>query len=115
MNFLESILEHKKIEVAERKKSVLRSQLEDMPKYSYQRLSLCSALSDKELAVIAEIKKASPSKNVIREQFDPLQLAREYMQGGGAALSVLTDERFFQGRLDFIEKMRNFVSIPILM
>ncbi len=115
MNFLESILEHKKAEIAGRKKSVLRSQLEDMPKYSYPRLSLRSALMDKELAVIAEIKKASPSKNVIREQFDPLQLAREYMQGGASALSVLTDERFFQGRLDFIEKMRNFVSIPILM
>ncbi len=115
MNFLESILAHKQVEVAERRKSVLRSQLEDMPKYSYPRLSLRSALADKDLAVIAEIKKASPSKNVIREQFDPLQLAREYMQGGAAALSVLTDERFFQGKLEFVEKMRNFVSIPILM
>ncbi len=115
MNFLESILEHKRLEVAERKKAVLRSRLEDMPKYSYPRLSLRAALENTDLAVIAEIKKASPSKNVIREKFDPLGLAREYVQGGASALSVLTDEKFFQGRLEYIERMRNFVSIPILM
>lgn len=114
MNFLETILTHKREEVAARKQAVLRSQLEDMPKFSYPRISLLGALQGKDLAVIAEIKKASPSKQVIREHFEPLQLAREYLHGGASALSVLTDEKFFQGKLEFIEKMRNFVTVPIL-
>ncbi len=114
MNFLETILSHKREEVTARKQSVLRSRLEDLPKFSYPRISLLSALQGKELAVIAEIKKASPSKQVIREHFEPLQLAREFVRGGASALSVLTDEKFFRGKLEYIEKMRNFITVPIL-
>jgi indole-3-glycerol phosphate synthase len=114
MNFLETILAHTREEVAARKKTVLRSQLEDMPNFSNKRLSLIDALRDKQLAVIAEIKKASPSKKVLREDFDPLAIAREFLGAGADALSVLTETRFFQGDLKFIERMRNFVSVPIL-
>ncbi|MFN0156935.1 MAG: indole-3-glycerol phosphate synthase TrpC [Bacteroidota bacterium] len=114
MNFLETILAHKREEITARKKTILRSQLEDMPKYGYERHSLQAALSGKELAIIAEIKKASPSKDVIRQDFDPLEIARAYLHGGASALSVLTDERFFQGNLEFIDRMRHFVPIPIL-
>ncbi len=114
MNFLETILAHKRDEIAAKKKTVLRATLEDKPKYEYKRRSLRAAVDGKELAVIAEIKKASPSKDVIRHNFDPSDIARGYLQGGAAALSVLTDERFFQGHLDFIERMRNFVPVPIL-
>ena len=65
-------------------------------------------------AVIAELKKASPSKGVIREHYEPVPLALSFEQGGAAALSVLTDEEFFQGSLADLEAVSNVVSIPVL-
>jgi indole-3-glycerol phosphate synthase/phosphoribosylanthranilate isomerase len=65
-------------------------------------------------AIIAEIKKASPSKGVLSENFDPAALAREYQTGGAAAISVLTDEHFFQGSLDDLRAARDAVRIPVL-
>lgn len=76
--------------------------------------SLERSLRGKQLAVIAEIKKASPSKGVISERFDPSEIAREYAHAGASALSVLTDAQFFQGDLRFIQGMRDFVQVPIL-
>jgi indole-3-glycerol phosphate synthase len=66
------------------------------------------------IAVIAEVKKASPSKGVISPDFDPEKIAVDYEAGGAEAISVLTDERFFQGRLDYIALVRQTVNIPVI-
>ena len=66
------------------------------------------------LALIAEVKKASPSAGVIVESFDPVAIARNYARAGVEAISVLTDEKFFQGRLDYLQLIRNQVPQPLL-
>ncbi|WP_456433652.1 indole-3-glycerol phosphate synthase TrpC [Nitratifractor sp.] len=64
--------------------------------------------------IIAEIKKASPSKGVIREDFDPLVIAQEYQQGGADSLSILTEPHWFQGDIEYISMVRRYTSIPLL-
>jgi indole-3-glycerol phosphate synthase len=113
-NFLKKILAHKKHEVKTRKHQISEHTLRSRLEQANSPISLAKALSQDRLAVIAEIKKASPSAGVIRENFDPVQIAKAYVQAGANALSVLTDEQFFQGSLHFIEQMRAFVPIPIL-
>jgi len=66
------------------------------------------------ISLIAEVKKASPSKGVLRQDFDPVKIAREYQYAGAAAISVLTDEAFFGGHTSFIGKVKDAVRIPIL-
>ena len=67
-----------------------------------------------ELAVIAEVKKASPSAGLIAESFEPLAIARKYENAGAHAISVLTDEKFFQGALNHLVEVRGAVSLPVL-
>jgi len=64
--------------------------------------------------VIAEVKKASPSAGLIREDFDPVAIAQTYQECGADAISVLTDEKYFQGRLEYIEQIKQAVDLPIL-
>jgi indole-3-glycerol phosphate synthase len=114
MNFLEKILAHKKSEVETRKQQVSEQALRQKIAPASPPRSLAVALSAPELSVIAEIKKASPSAGVIRADFDPVQIAHAYIRTGAHALSVLTDEQFFQGSLRYIEQIRPFASIPLL-
>jgi indole-3-glycerol phosphate synthase len=114
MNKLQEIIEQKKIEVAKIK------HLEDKLKYTalqrndFRSLARALCLPDERLSLIAEVKKASPSVGVITESFDPVNQARLYAQAGASAISVLTDEKFFQGRLDYLTKIRQAVDIPCL-
>src|SRR5262245_31062991 len=66
------------------------------------------------IKLIAEVKKASPSKGVIRQDFDPVEIARTYERHGATCLSILTDEQFFQGSLEYLRRVREAVYIPVL-
>ncbi len=116
MNILDTILAHKREEVARAQAQVPRQRLELQLSDAPEVRSFARALrrDDGSVAVIAEVKKASPSKGVIREQFDPLHIAETYAQHGASAISVLTDERFFQGHLEYLRAIRQRVSVAVL-
>jgi indole-3-glycerol phosphate synthase len=102
-------------EVAARKHATPRSALRERPLWHEPRRGFRAALAGRPApAVIAEIKRASPSRGVIRSDFDPPAHARSYESAGATALSVLTDERFFQGHLDHLATVRGVVGLPCL-
>jgi indole-3-glycerol phosphate synthase len=113
MNILDKIVAEKKLEVAK-----LQSQAGRLKQAAAARKEFrdfAGALRrDSGVALIAEIKKASPSAGVIVKDFDAIQIARDYEAGGALALSVLTDEKFFQGRIEYLEQIRDAVKLPLL-
>ncbi|WP_369926384.1 indole-3-glycerol phosphate synthase TrpC [Xanthomonas sp. NCPPB 2632] len=117
-DILHRILARKAEEVAERKRHRSLDDLAAMiaglePTRGFVA-AIDAKLHDGQPAVIAEIKKASPSKGLIRADFNPAEIARSYEQGGAACLSVLTDADFFQGHEDFVREAREACSLPIL-
>lgn len=108
---LDTIVARKKEEVAFLKKTGLKPPDRKIPPpRGFQK-----ALVDYPgVAIIAEAKKASPSKGVIQPDFDPVQIAKRYAAGGAQAMSVLTDVDFFQGSIDYIPLVRDAVSLPVL-
>lgn len=112
---LERILLAKKAEVASRRASCSISELRARPAWSEGRRSFGAKLRGAHgTAVIAEIKRASPSKGLIRADFDPARHARQYEGGGAVCLSVLTDESFFQGSAAHLAAARGACALPIL-
>jgi len=114
-NILEKIVATKRTEIERAKAAVpideLRATLKDAPPLRDFFAPLAAAGPIK---LIAEVKKASPSKGVIRADFDPVAIARTYEAHGATCLSVLTDEQYFQGSLDYLRQVRQAVSIPVL-
>ena len=115
---LRRIIRHKAREVGERAERtplrVLGERAETQAAPRGFAAALRSRIAAGEPAVVAELKKASPSKGVLREDFDPDRIARDYAAGGAAALSVLTDETFFQGADRHLAQARSASGLPVL-
>jgi len=111
---LDQIVQSKREEIAEHKRQRPLEALADAELYRAPRRGFAAALARPGRAVIAEVKKASPSRGVIRADFDAVAIARAYASGGARALSVLTDAPFFQGSLAYLEAIRRVVDLPLL-
>ena len=117
-DILKRILARKQEEIAERSAQVSISALRDQAAAADPVRGFVAAMQCKidagQAAVIAEIKKASPSKGVLREDFDPAAIAHSYAQGGAACLSVLTDRDFFQGSEAYLQQARAACALPVI-
>ncbi len=115
---LTKIVEHKKNELVERKLHMPLEKIQEMAKDApsprgFERV-LRSAQAAKRLGVIAEIKRASPSKGILRENFNPMEIAASYQMNGASCISVLTDTEFFKGSCAILELVRKSCFLPIL-
>src|ERR1035437_1540725 len=118
VNILDKIVEQKKREVAQLPARLIAAgDLRDAMLERGERRDFLAALKNPrhgDIGLIAEVKKASPSMGVIRKDFDPVRIAKEYEGAGASCLSVLTDEKFFQGSLDHLRQIRAAVKLPLL-
>jgi indole-3-glycerol phosphate synthase len=117
-DILKEILEKKVEEVAERKLRLTIANLQEIAETVEKPRGFCDALQDKvaakKPAIIAEIKKASPSQGVIREDFQPVLIGQDYAMNGATCLSVLTDNAFFQGAEVYLQMVRERCPLPVL-
>jgi indole-3-glycerol phosphate synthase len=117
-NILDTIVEQKQREVAELPARIIAAgDIRDAVLEHGERRDFLGALRKPcrgKVALIAEVKKASPSAGIICKDFDPVRIAIEYEQAGATCLSVLTDERFFQGDLEYLRDIRAAVKLPLL-
>ena len=116
-NILDKIVADKRVEVRARQSQTsldqLKEQVAGLPKCRnfYKAIT---APGPRGINVIAEVKKASPSAGLIREDFDPVAIAQTYEKCGASAISVLTDEKYFQGRLEYIDQVHRAVNLPVM-
>jgi indole-3-glycerol phosphate synthase len=116
-SILDEILSHKVTEIQQRMSQTPLDTLKTLAYRVSQPMDFTGALrrDDKNVALIAEVKKASPSKGILIEDFDPLKIAQTYADNGASAISVLTDEKYFQGHLAYLEKINEQIEdIPTL-
>jgi indole-3-glycerol phosphate synthase len=111
---LTEIAEHVRGVVRRRRHEMPLAALRDRPSYSTPARGFASALAGDSRRIVAEVKKASPSKGLIRPDFDPVSIARAYAAHGASAISVLTEERFFHGSLGALEQIHQAVQLPVL-
>lgn len=115
MNILNDILKVKKEEVSELRKNFTRESFRNSELFANKKISLFKALSKKDkINVIAEIKKASPSKGILMEDFNHIEIAQTYFENGVDAVSVLTDKNFFQGNISFLNDIAKRKTVPLL-
>ncbi|BAB76445.1 indole-3-glycerol phosphate synthase TrpC [Anabaena sp. FACHB-709] len=115
-HILEEIVWQKEVEVDQMREKLPLLELQKKARIAPPTRDFVAALKQGRTtpALIAEVKKASPSKGVFREDFDPVAIALSYQQGGASCISVLTDEKFFQGSFDNLTKVRAAVDLPLL-
>lgn len=119
-NFLETIVRHKRKEIRQKKSrqyvSDLKARIMDQPETRSFRAALEQSSSShrQEIALVGEIKKASPSKGILREDFDPVRIARVYQDYGASAISVLTDQHFFSGGIENLSRVKDATTVPVL-
>ena len=117
-NILEKIVWHKETEVARLREKMplqlLQRQVQALPETKGFVAALRAQAEKQAPALIAEVKKASPSKGIIREDFDAVAIAKSYVSGGATCLSVLTDTEFFQGSFTYLSQIRQAVDLPLL-
>ena len=117
-DLLDTIVARKAVEIEARSRlrslAELRARIADAPMVRGFAAAIETKIADGKPAVIAEIKKASPSKGVIRSDFNPADIARSYQHGGAACLSVLTDVDFFQGADAYLQQARDACALPVL-
>ncbi len=112
---LDQIVASKRREIAQAMARLPEAELRRrLPAAPAARDFLAALAAPGPIRLIAEVKKASPSKGILRADFDPVQIAQTYQQHGAAAISVLTDELYFQGRLDDLRRVRAAVELPVL-
>lgn len=114
MSILEKIVSQTKIDLKKRILERSYTSLESEWGFEKELQSFSQAIKGKVVKFITEVKKASPSKGIIREDFDPVSLARIYQKSGASAISVLTDEPFFKGHLSYLDDIAKQITIPIL-
>ncbi len=111
---LTQILETKRLEVERLKPKAEHLRLAAVERNDFRSLFAALSANREQLSIIAEVKKASPSAGVICEDFDPVRIATAYDGAGASAISVLSDETYFQGHLSYLTNVRQAVSVPVL-
>lgn len=112
--FLANIVEHVREQVEGRRRQMPAPVLHERPLFHTPTRGFAKSLVGSSRRIIAEVKCASPSRGLIRENCNPVEIAKEYAGYGASAVSVLTEERFFQGSLAHLEQIRRVVSVPLL-
>jgi indole-3-glycerol phosphate synthase len=112
--FLAKIVEHVRSVVEQRKQQTPLAALQDRALYHQPTRGFARSLSGDTRRIIAEVKRSSPSKGLIRADFSPVRIGRDYADHGASAISVLTEERFFQGSLTYLEEIKAAVAVPLL-